>query len=358
MLQLFNLSLLVALLLIGPKTYAEPLLAYLNNLKCSACHVNPDGGGLRNSFGNAYGYSVLPQKQLGTDSADIGKVSDYLRLGGNFRSNAEYVKDKTDQESATFKVDSAQLYLAFNLKDTITFYLDQKLAPGSAINREAFVMYHFNSNDFVKAGKIYVPFGIRLEDDSALVRQATGFNFASSDNGIELGFEREHSLLNFFVTNGTSAVSNDDNNFLYGLRAEYLFSNARVGTTLTLNDRDEGKRQIVNFYGAYSLGKFTLLTEWDWIESEQTTGGNKEQLVGLFELNYQWMPGLNIKLTSEWYDPDRQISEDQETRYSLVTEYTPLSHIQLRAGIRVMDSIPQFEQRNNDLLFIQTHFYF
>ena len=204
---------------------------------------------------------------------------------------------------------------------------------------------------------MYIPFGIRLEDDSAYVRQATGFNFDSSDNGIEVGLDYTKTTVNIFVSNGTSSVSNDDNKFLYGIRGEHLFDNMRIGSTLVLNDSDTSQQKILNVYGAYTIADFTLLSELDWIKTQQN-GVDNSQLVGLFEINYQWQQGVNIKLTSEYFDPNTDIDEDQETRFSLIGEYTPISHIQLRAGVRIADSIPQFKQRNNDKLFLQTHFYF
>ncbi len=359
MLQRINLLLLIAILIFSQDLSAEPYLAYMKNMKCSACHVNPDGGGLRNEFGNIFGHALLPGRTSSATTANIGKLNDYFQLGGNFRSNIEYVKDDAENKSATFEINSAQLYLALNIEEMgLTFYLDQKIAPGSALNREAFVMYKFAANSFVKIGKMYTPFGIRLEDDSALIRQVTGFNFDSSDNGIELGYEYNNSLVNFFISNGTSAVNNDDNDFLYGVRGEYLFTNARIGSTLVLNDRNEGQQKIVNIYGGYTWGTVALLTEWDWIENEQLNSANIEQLVGLLEIDYQWMQGLNFKLSAEYYDPNLNIDEDHETRFSFIAEYTPLSHVQLRAGVRIADSIPQFEHRNNDTFFIQTHFYF
>jgi hypothetical protein len=169
---------------------AEPYLAVKTGLKCSSCHVNPLGGGLRTSFGNIYGHSVLPVNASDFTSSEIGKITEFLSVVGNVRYNAETSQNDADQDSATFRVDSAQVYIALTPKNSnLTLYLDQQVASGAAINREAYLQYKFSGEHYVKAGKMYVPFGLRLEDDSAFVRQVTGFNFDSSDNGIELGLE-------------------------------------------------------------------------------------------------------------------------------------------------------------------------
>ena len=337
---------------------AEPYLAVKSGIKCSSCHVNPIGGGLRTNFGNIYGQSVLPEEMSDVISPDFGKIGEWLTTGGNFRFNGQHITDDADNEASTFTVDSAQVYVAVSPEGSpLTFYVDQQIGPGAAVNREAWVMYRFSNNNYLKAGKMYTPFGLRLEDDSALVRQATGFNFDSSDNGVELGLEYATATVNLFVMNGTGAVSNNDDRFLYGVRVEKLFNRFRLGSSVVYNDGDADTQEIFNLYGGLAWNDFTFLWEADYIKFSGVEE-DTEQWVGLFEVNYQAMKGLNLKLTSEYFDPDINVSEDQETRYSFVAEYAPVSNLQLRAGVRIADSIPQRPQRSSDKIFIQTHLYF
>ncbi len=338
---------------------AEPYLAVKNNMKCVTCHVNPLGGGLRTTFGNVYGHQLLPTKTSDVTTADAGRLAEWIGVGGNFRYNAEHIENDTEQKTSTFKVDSAQLYMVFKPKGSgLSFYIDQQVAPGAAINREAFIMYNFSGNHYVKAGKLYLPFGLRLEDDTALVRQATGFNFDSSDNGVELGLDFATTTINLFVSNGTGAVSNNDDRFLYGIKAEKLFQGFRVGSTAVRNDGLNDQQSIFNLYGGLGVGDFTFLVEADYIINSLSGNIEQKEWVALFEVNYQLLKGLNLKVTSEYFDPDMDIRENQETRYSIVAEYTPISNLQLRAGTRIADSIPQRLERNNEKIFIQAHMYF
>ncbi|MFC3123323.1 hypothetical protein [Agaribacter flavus] len=356
---LFISAILVSLLSLSNSAVAEPYLAIKTKAKCSACHVNPIGGGMRTKFGTLYGHTQLPKEISDIVGADIGEITDYLKIGGNFRYNAQASRNEADESSSTFRVESAQVYVAIQPKNSkFSLYLDQQIAPGAAVNREAFLKYNYASNHYIKAGKMYVPYGLRLEDDTSFVRQVTGFNFDSSDNGVELGLEYDDTTLNFFVTNGTSAVSNNDDKFLFGAKAEHLFGNARVGGTVVVNDSDANEQRFYNVYGGLTWGNWVFLGEANLIETEGITSSSIEELVGLIEANYQLQKGLNVKLTGEYYDPDRGIDENQETRYSLVVEYTPLSMLQVRLGVRSSEGIPQQPSRTNELLFLQSHVYF
>lgn len=342
---------------------AEPYLAIKNNLQCRACHVNPNGGGLRNEFGKIYGQSMLPETANSFDSAKLAKLTQHLSIGADARFNGTWQKNEQVESSSnqSFEVSSAQFYLNFTIPDSgLSFYIDQQIAPGSAINREAYVMYQFLQEDYIKAGKVFLPYGLRIEDDSAFIRQATGMNFDNSDNGVVYGVNVGNTSFNLYVANGTSQLSNDDDRFLYGVRVEHFFSNFRLGTSIVLNDGDK-QTQMFNLYAGTQWRDFTFLAEVDYLILEAANSINQDdisQVATLAEINYQWRKGWNFKMTAEYLDSDDKVSENEQTRFSLVGEYTPISNIQLRFGWRVKQDIPQKPVQNYDLIFLQSHFYF
>jgi len=348
-------------LLLAVDVRAEPYLAVKNNLKCASCHVNPIGGGARNQFGQTYGQSVLPEKIASFNTSELTKINEYLGIGADARFNANYQKDDADTTSQTFATENLAVYGSLLLPESgLTFYLDQQVAPGTSINREAWVMKTLDSGNYVKVGKMFLPYGLRLEDDSAFIRQVTGMNFDNSDNGIEYTINSDKSTINLFMANGTSQATNNDDTFLYGVRGEQLFQNFRLGATAVLNDGDQ-QSQLFNIYGGLVWDKFTLLAEVDYINLQNAnplTSADVEQLITFFEVNYQWQKGLNFKLTAEYLDPDQDIDENEQTRYSFVTEYTPLSNFQFRLGIRIKEDIPQKSTQSYDMIFVQSHFYF
>lgn len=341
--------------------YAEPYLALRNNLPCAACHINPIGGGARTSYGTYYGAQVLPE-QGGNSLLDLGNPSDNLRLGVDFRENYDRITSTKGQDSNSFEVHSGQVYLALTPRDSrFTLYVDEQLTPGAALNREAFILTRFNSTVYLKAGTMILPYGLRLEDDSAFIRQASGVNFHSSDNGVELGLQYEHGLINLALSNGSNTASNNDKRFQYLLRAEYLGDNWRLGSSAAVNDSAAGARTMYNLFGGVNALGCNFLAEVDYIQDKSLSylpGTYNLQQVRLVEVNRELSKGYNLKLTAEYLDPDTHIAENQRTRTSLLLEYTPFANLQVRTGVRIGKDIPQRLAGNYSDVFVQLHFYY
>lgn len=350
------------LMLLAALAAAEPYLAFKNNLQCSACHVNPIGGGARTAYGALYGTQMLPQHAGSGTQFDAGNISDTFRIGANFRAN--YFDHESDggEDTSSFQTQTGQVYFIFQPKDSrFTLYVDEQIAPGTALNRETFILTRLGEGYYLKAGKIMLPYGIRLEDNSAFTRQASGINFQNSDNGVELGAQYTHTFINLAISNGTSSLTNDDKRMQYLARVEYLQGNWRVGSSALINDAELGKRSMFNIFGGFNWLGFTFLAEADHIKDESVSfvpGTYQEQRVGLFEINRELTKGVNLKLTTEYLDPDSNISDNQRTRNSLVLEYTPYSNLQVRAGLRKGEDIPQKADGNYTDIFAQLHFYY
>lgn len=355
---------LLAIMLLAPtaKLMAEPYLALKNNLKCSSCHVNPIGGGSRNDFGSYYGSQVLPQTAVKAPFVDPGKLSDSVRLGGNIRSYFNYFDPQGSDSSVGFDVQSAQIYMHIQPKNSrFSFYLDQVVAPGSAVSREAFVMAKIGKRHYFKAGKLMMPYGIRLEDDGAFVRQATQSTFDNSDMGMELDLEFKKVTVNIAVTNGNGGAANPDDQLQYILRSEYYGKNWRVGASYLLNQGADGDRNMANIFAGFNVLGFNILAEYDHVIDDSINivpDLSQEQNIYFFEINRELTKGLNLKLSLEGMDPETNIEENNRTRTSLILEYTPYSYIQFRGGVRISKDIPQRDLGNSNQAFIQAHVYF
>ena len=105
-------------------------------------------------------------------------------------------------------------------------------------------------------------------------------------------------------------------------------------------------------------GPIAWLAEVDYIEDRGLPGGNLRRWVGLIEGN--WIPrrGHNLKLTLETLEPNTDIDDDEQDRYSLVYEYMPFQFLQLRGGLRIYDGVSGDEAQNRRFGFIELHGFF
>jgi len=348
-----------AMLWASGQVNAEPYLAAQMGLKCGQCHVNPTGGGMRNVFGNTFAQTTLAQKRLGAEE-DLwtGQVMKFLSVGGNARANYNWEDVPNQTGTNEFAVEEARVYLDFGvIPNRLSVYFDQRFAPGNSTNMEANVRYWVKENAlYVKAGRLYLPFGYRLEDDNAFVRALSGINMQAPDEGAEVGFESGSWTAQFALSNGAGGGAEVDPGKQAVTRVEYVQSRWRAGASLLYNDTNLGSRTGAAAFGAYNLGPVTLLGEVDYFDDKSL--GSGKQLATLAEANWKLMQGHNLKLTYEWFDPSDDIDEDEQVRASLLYEWSPIQFVQLRAGFRVYDGIPQNDNQNRKQAFIQLHGFF
>lgn len=343
-----------------PTAQAEPYLAVRTNNHCAACHINPSGGGKRTEYGALYARTALAAeewKRGGENPAAAwdGRINNHFAIGGDLRTTLRHTNVKDTDDNVAFDTDAARIYLELSLiPDRVLLYIDESLNPGAAVNRESFLLLRSKEKTaYLKAGRLFIPYGWRLEDDSAYVRQFSGANFKSSDTGIETGLVRGGWSTHFAITNGTSATETDRGK-QYSLLASYLNGAWRVGASVSYNDHEVEDRKMANVFFGLRTGFISWLAEADQFE-EEFTAGRRESQAGFVEANVEVARGHNLKLTLDSYNPDRYVANDQRDRVSAVWEYTPFQYLQVRTGYRRTDGTSQSNAQNVDELFVQLH---
>ena len=352
--------LLLASCLFALSAHAEPYLAVQTGFKCQQCHVNPTGGGMRNAFGDVFAQTQLPAQHLdtGTDTW-AGNITRFLSIGGDLRFDGSYTQVPHTASTNEFDLEQARLYVnAAVIPDRLAVYVDELLAPGGALNREAYVLYwSANHSWYVKAGQLYLPYGLRLEDQTAFIRTVPGINMTTPDKGVEFGWEQGPWDAQFAVSNGTAGGPENDHGKQFSGQLYHVQSIWRLGVAANYNDAAVGAKSSYGLFGGLRTGPIAWLGEVDLVDDRSIATGGK-MTTGLIEAN--WMParGHNLKLTAEYLDPNRDVSNDAQTRYSFVYEYTPFQFLQLRGGIRYGDGIPQIPTERTKSYFVQLHGYF
>ncbi len=351
------------LLLVSARVEAEPYLAVRQGLKCMACHVNPTGGGLRNPAGHAFAQNELASRRIDAGEAPwLGQVSRHFSIGGDLRASATYTElSDAENQDAAFALDELRAYFDFSvIPERLSIYVDQRLGPGGASNLEAYgrLWLDQRSRYYIKAGQMYLPYGLRLEDDTAFVRRVPGINFSTPDNGVELGLETGPWTAQLAVSNGTAGGPEGNSGKQWSLRGEYVDAAWRLGASYNLNDADGGDRHLAALFAGLRTGPIVWLAEADYIKDQGLVGGPRRQWAGLIEANWAPRRGHNLKATLERFEPDTGFDDDEQHRYSLVWEYTPIQYLQLRAGVRIYDGIPQDAQQNRRFGFVELHTFF
>jgi len=321
----------VALLTVCSVATAEPYLAVSKGMQCSSCHSHPSGGGKRNVYGNVFAQTELSARRIGDPSAKLwtGEVFEWLSVGADLRASYESVDVPNTGSEADFEITRGTVYVeAYLIPNRLSIYVDQQIAPDSIENRELYLKLKSSDNKFhIAAGQFFLPYGLRLQDDSAFVRQASGVNFNTPDRGIQVGYESGPWSTQLSVTNGTNTGSVLESADQVSFVAHYVQPTWRAGVSFNSNNSAAGDRKMQNAF------------------------------VGL-KTNWLFRKGHNLKVSYEYLDPNDSISEDHQVRWSLLLEVTPMQFLQGRFGVRHYDGIPQSDLQNRDEFFVELHGFF
>lgn len=384
-----------AVLWVASQAAAEPYLAVREGYKCSACHVNMSGGGMRTSFVSAHAREILHYPdwwaQL-TKPADAftGDVNQYVGLGSDIRTSLTFTtQDDPDKngevnnsqafrshlQSTDISVYEAVGYLNVNLiPDVLNIYLDQRFAP-TLTTREIWGMLSLPWDIYLKAGQMFLPYGLEIQDDNAFIRggrngsATTGFSFFVSQPAFELGWEPGPMALAVAVSEG---VQNDRDVQLTGTDY-FLFKDlpvVRSALAGVSGSYDGGNTQtsLVGFFTGFNLAAFTGLGEVDFghISFPQTVSGQTTRVnTGTFETyvegNYLAFDWLNVKAAFDYADWDGtlpRVGSDGENRVSFGLEPFLARFIQIRTFYRVGNGIASNPSHNQGLWSAEVHFFF
>ena len=352
-----GLALVVVAIAATPSS-AEPAFAARTGYRCSQCHANRTGGGLRTAFGSLYTQLILPRSTLrwrARGNLLPANPDARVAFGANFRGQYVDTSSPESPTSRSFEIPEANVYAQARLiPERLSLYVDQTLGPGGSSARELFGLYEWRpARGYLKVGKFLPAYGWRLPDDAAFIRQNTGFSYQSPDIGVEIGFEPGSWSVHLSTTNGAGGGSDDNSSKRLALMSVKRFRKWRIGAMGAQNTRDNVTTRAGGLLAGVNFGRVTLLGEGDWGESSST-----HRLIGFAEANILIARGLNLKLAHDWIDPDDDASTDERTRDSIGLEYIPIPWVQLRWLVRFRDGPPQVSGARDDSLELEAHLFF
>jgi hypothetical protein len=390
------------LLLWASAAGAEPYLAVREGMRCSACHVNMNGGGMRSDLVTMHARDVLHYPSfLGTFSNPpdffSGEINKYLALGGDLRaSNTAIFQDRGNPakcpgpttsgvcvdndtvfrgrlEENDLDVTEATLYGQVRLiPDYVTLYIDQRFQP-TTDTREVFGLLRgvLPWNGYIKAGRMYLPYGLQLQDDGAFIRGGTngsantGFSFRLQEAGGALGFEPEPLTFILAMTDG--AAGDRDVRVTattYAVLTDLpVVRNVLVGGSFSRVGPPGSEALRFGFFSGTTIERFTVLGEADFLSDRtpDTNGRTIGRFVAYGEGNYLLFDWLNVKVALDFSDDDGSLprtADDSENRFSFGFEPFLSRFVQPRIFYRVNSGVQAQPAHNQNVLLVEMHLFF
>jgi hypothetical protein len=389
----------MGLLLLAAPALAEPYFAVREGLRCSACHTNMNGGGKRTDLVSTHARDLLHYPNFFgqfSNPPDFfnGEINKYFAVGADLRAsntaifqnlerNGEVSNNKAFRgrlERDSLDVTEAVAYFELRLlPDYLTVYVDQRFQP-STDNREAFALLHgvLPWNGYVKAGRMFLPYGLQLQDDAAFIRGGqngsanSGFSFNQQEGAFEVGFEPGPFTLVAAVSEGPSG----DRDLRVTTTESVLFTDLPVVRTVFVGNSfsrvgPPGTETVLfGFFAGTNIERLTVLGEGDF-RSDRTSvtqGRSVGRFLGYGEADYLFFDWLNFKATVDYADDDGTLvdpntnqlalADDSENRVSIGLEPFLNRFVQPRIFYRVSNGVRTQATHNQDVLLAEVHVFF
>ena len=341
--------------------------------KCSDCHTNLTGGGKRTSFAHIHAHDIEHDLDLlpippGVKPFD-GDINSYVSIGGDLRvRNTTVFQDhgKVVSTNEAFRrrvlsndsaVEEALLYGQVDLwPDIATFYIDQNV-KGGATTREVFGLIRgfLPWDTYVKAGRIFPAYGLRVQDDDAFIRRRVGYTFDSPDEGGEIGFAPGPFFFASSITNGTPGDRDVAASFNgYSVLTEVpVVQTVMLGTSFA---RQTNRRLVGGAYLGSNLWRFTYLGEIDAIDDRTPKAVSRnDQFAAYGEVDWLIFDWLNLRGT---FDFIKVKMDSDQTRYGIGAEPFINRVIQPRIVYRINNGPANQPLLNQDELWVELHLFF
>ena len=343
-------------------SYSLPRFSSRMNLPCQSCHINPSGGGMRNTFGTNFGRDDISVKAWQEEYAleDFStKLNNFISYGADFRFLGFYQsRTSPDVSSSSFFPMQMDVYFNLAVSKKISLYVNPAFGPYNRLEMFAIakILPH---NGYVKLGRFAPSHGLRYDDHTSFIRQATPFrNYGGQQTGVELGLNPGPISMMAAATNGMRGD-------LDGGLAKAVFGkieghgalgpiNLMAGVS-SYNDASGGQKlNLLEGYGAVTIGeRLTAMGTVEQIQGNAATmsvssdlnqrnslNSDLKQFAFLVEADYVLVQGFDLKFMYDFFDPNVDIKSGTAQRYSGGFEFMPIGGVEVRPMFRyTKDSI-------------------
>ncbi len=306
------------LLLMAASVLSLPKFATDHSEPCQSCHVNPNGGGMRNEYGNhsvaLNELTLQATKKYIVSRAHSPRLTDALTFGFDTRSLV--LKDLS-----TFRMQT-DFYAAVEPIKGFTYLF----RFGQAGISENYALLDFDRQKFwVMAGRFSPAFGIHEQDHTSFNRQLTGHGPGTFFDGAEAGMRL--AGVNFSL----GAYDNAGR----GAYIAHLFRTGYIepigylaGGSVQYSEFIDGSTGSVpvakSAFGGLSYDRFTALGELDLV------GRSNDTLITYGEFSTRVIFGLYAVAEYNFIDPDRHIKSGVDEYLRFSAEFYPIPFVEFR----------------------------
>lgn len=366
----------------GGRASALPRFALAAGAKCSSCHVNPGGGGMRTRYGLNYGIAALTiSSHGGGEDADAApafdpRLGESVTLGGDIRTQFLYEPEGT---SSSFHMMTAALYADIRFSREVSAYARVDLAnaawgerSGPEVSVTARVL---PGGWYVRAGAFLPAYGIRTDDHTAYTRGGDigtipgaaglpGLLFGPNyrDIGMEIGGSTGGLETAVGVFNGTGNAVRIDFRTAKAVvaRVEYRTPAGPVNVAVGASGY---------LFGAYRMGGVHAGVGWEWAAIQGEADFTRHRLSPSGFLLDRSSDAMATSASAEvrlargvwftgrydFFHPARGTAATKFARTTLGLEIFPWPFIEVRPQFRISAETPRV---NNNAGLIQLHAWF
>jgi hypothetical protein len=319
-------------------TRALPLYASREGTKCASCHIDPNGGAMRNDFGFTYlknRHSMEEETKFG--SIDVNpQLNDWIRLGMDTRMTyiGEHFEGVSGLETYTFLPMEGNLRVAITPEEHLTIVgshgivVDAPGFPQPYVARELYALFHGLPKDaFVQVGRFRVPFGLRQDDHTSFTRVFLPYDSQKEDAGLAVGSTGKNGWFEFSYTNGEATPTADGARAFAG-KVAWSFPWLQGGIS-GYADQSGFDADRWSLYLSRTFHSLTFLGEY--------AGGTDEgpfrkvnSMASFVEADYRVSRGVNVRAKFDYLDPDREGDRELTRRYLIDLDVAPVPFTEVK----------------------------
>jgi hypothetical protein len=351
-------------------------------VRCNQCHFAPGGGGLINGYGrDAAGEDLSTFQGSGEFLHGAVQLPSWLALGGDFRGAfvAHDAQDPAGPKRAFFPM-QADLYarvaigggwsvqatggLRGQVRRSNALIPEQNYQPITSsrlISREHFVMWQPQpQGPYVRAGRFYAPFGLRLAEHVIYVRRDLGFNVLEETYNVSAGFVRDDWEMHVtgFAPDFLRHIGGRDKGAAVYFERRLLDYAAALGLQSKLSFGEGSNRWIVGGVGKAFVAplRTLLLAEANVVRQffASDAVGARNQLVGAAGAAVLPARGIIVTLLAERSHVDLQVRDSAWNAATGLLSWFPYPHFELQAMGRLQFPAGGDVTRT---FFFQLHYY-